>query len=99
MSMEEKKRVPQFRTFWEAYGMKYDRVGAERAWRRLSADDRIAACEGVIAYRERCRVGGVRAMYPQGYLTHRRWEDEQPSPALPSPVTLTASDFEDMETW
>lgn len=66
----------EFNTFWDAYGLKRDRKAAEGAWKRLSAKDRQAAFDGIHAYREECRRTGVRMMYGQGYLNHRRWEDE-----------------------
>lgn len=71
-----------FQAFWDAYGLKRDRIAAERAWRRLSAKDQRAAYAGIPAYREDCLCRGVAMMYAQGYLSHRRWEDEvEPQPA------------------
>ena len=31
---------------------------------------------GIAAYRDDCRRRGISMMYAQGYLNHRRWEDE-----------------------
>lgn len=67
-----------FQEFWDAYGLKLDRIGAERAWSKLSQKDRRAALEGVSLYKEICEQRGIRMMYAQGYLNHRRWEDEPP---------------------
>lgn len=74
-----------FKAFWDAYGLKRERQAAEASWNRLSAKDRRAAIAGIAAYRERCRQSGVSMMYGQGYLNHRRWEDE--------------TDYEEMEKW
>ena len=72
-----RRRTPEFGEFWDAYGLKRDRIAAERAWKRLPARDRTAAFDGIGAYRDACRRRGIAMMYGQGYLTHRRWEDEQ----------------------
>lgn len=69
-------KTPDFQTFWDAYALKRDRIAAERAWKRLSVKDQQAAFAGIEAYREDCRRRGINRMYAQGYLNHRRWEDE-----------------------
>lgn len=96
-----RKKTPEFKDFWDAYGLKRDRYAAEIAWKRLSARDRAAAVKGIEAYREDCRMRGIAMMYGQGYLNHRRWEDEPEEPpvqqeAPPSPALPV---LEDMETW
>ncbi len=73
--------TPSFEQFWDAYAYKKDRRMAEREWRRLSEADRKAAFEGIEAYRNDCRACRRSMMYAQGYLSHRRWEDESSSPA------------------
>ena len=82
-----------FDSFWDAYGLKRDRIAAERAWKRLSAKDRKAAFDGVARYREDCRQRGISMMYAQGYLSHRRWEDEPTEGDVPSPALAA------MDTW
>jgi hypothetical protein len=72
----QQSKVSDFQGFWDAYGLKRDRIMAERAWRRLSAKDKKAAMAGIPAYREDCLQRGISMMYAQGYLNHRRWEDE-----------------------
>ncbi len=74
-----------FDEFWDKYAMKLDRIAAVRAWNNLDKDLRRAAIDGIQHYREICEALGVRRMWPQGYLNHRRWEDEgeDPTPALP----------------
>lgn len=86
--MTKKTSTPidqEFQKFWDAYGLKRDRVAAERAWRKLSKGDRRAALAGIQRYRDDCEARGISRMYAQGYLNHRRWEDESLSPD-PSPV-------------
>lgn len=65
-----------FDAFWDAYGYKKDRASAERTWNRLSQKDRRAAYDGIEAYRADCQAHDRQMMYAQGYMTHRRWEDE-----------------------
>lgn len=86
--MAKKTSTPidqDFQKFWDAYGLKRDRVAAKRAWRKLSKGDRRAALAGIARYRDDCEARGISRMYAQGYLNHRRWEDEQedPTPTLP----------------
>ena len=70
--------------FWNAYAFKRDRIAAQRTWDRLSAKDRRAAFEGIGAYRDDCAARGISMMYAQGYLSHRRWEDEREETARPA---------------
>lgn len=74
--MPNKKATVSFQVFWDAYGLKRDRIAAERAWNRLSAKDRKAAFAGIAPYRNKCQQTGISMMYAQGYLNHRRWKDE-----------------------
>lgn len=77
---------PEFQKFWDAYGLKRDRVAAERAWRKLCKGDRRAALAGISRYRDDCEARGINRMYAQGYLNHRRWEDEADTDPAPSPA-------------
>jgi len=90
--------TPSFQEFWDAYGLKRDRIAAERAWNRLSAGDRRAAVAGIAAYRGDCLRRGVSMMYGQGYLSHRRWEDEPEAPAA-APARQAPGDLDGMEIW
>ena len=74
-----------FKAFWDAYGYKRERAAAEAAWNRLSVEDRHAAMAGIRDYRENCQRSGVAMKYAQGYLSHRRWEDDM--------------GYEEMEKW
>lgn len=87
-----------FKMFWDAYGLKRDRIAAERAWKRLSAKDKAAALDGIERYRKDCRTRGISMMYAQGYINHRRWEDEVETEIHPQSVPHAEGLF-DMETW
>lgn len=68
-----------FQTFWDAYALKRDRIAAERAWKKLTSKDRKAAIDGIDRYKKDCEKRGISRMYAQGYINHRRWEDEEDS--------------------
>lgn len=98
----KKGATPTFPEFWNAYGLKRDRMAAEKAFLRLSAKDRIAAFNGIAAYREDCQRRGISMMYAQGYLNHRRWEDETSpveSVSVPQQPSPTPGSQPDMEIW
>ena len=50
----------EFTEFWDAYGLKRDRMSADRVWRRMSQKDRRAALAGISAYRETCPDAAVQ---------------------------------------
>ena len=90
MTRKKKTITPEdpklFDEFWDKYAMKLDRIAAVRAWNNLDKDSRRAAIDGIQHYREICETLGVRRMWPQGYLNHRRWEDEADTDPAPSPA-------------
>lgn len=98
-----RSKTPTFDDFWNAYGLKRDKVAAQRAWNRLSATDRRAAVDGIQAYRDDCQSRGISMMYAQGYMNHRRWEDEREEPAASkkeqSPTLFSPDTLADMDTW
>ena len=69
-------KAPTFEEFWNTYGLKRDRIAAMRAWNKLNAKDKRAAIAGIAAYTNDCEQRGISRMYGQGYLNHRRWEDD-----------------------
>lgn len=86
-------KAPTFQQFWNAYALKRDRIAAERAWNKLPAKDKRKAIEAIPAYNADCARQGISRMYAQGYLSHRRFEDdfsEDPA-AAPSPSPSPAS--------
>ena len=91
--------MPDFKQFWDAYGIKKDKKAAEPAWNRLSAKDRRLAVAGITAYREDCQRRGISMMYAQGYLNHHRWEDEieEEEGRIPRPTPQKI--FTQIEEW
>ncbi|MFW5563458.1 MAG: hypothetical protein ACOCNX_01025 [Prevotella sp.] len=76
MKPGKENNIPSFQQFWNAYALKRDRIAAERAWNKLRTSDRLKAYEGIAAYKRDCERRGISRMYAQGYLNHRRWEDD-----------------------
>ena len=107
MQVNKKGGTPTFPEFWNAYGLKRDRMSAEKAFLRLSGKDRLAAFNGIAAYRADCERRGIAMMYAQGYINHRRWEDETeasttasvPYAASPSQPSPTPGEPQKMEIW
>lgn len=81
-------KAPTFEEFWNAYGLKRDRIAAERAWNKLNAKDKRAAIAGIAAYKQDCEQRGISRMYGQGYLNHRRWEDDFCAPEATASIAL-----------
>ena len=73
-------QAPTFQQFWDAYGLKRDRIAAERAWSRLTAKDKRMAIRAIDDYAADCARRGISRMYAQGYLSHRRFEDDFTAP-------------------
>lgn len=69
-------KAPTFNEFWDAYGLKRNKLKAEPAWNRLTAQEKRAAIAGIPAYRAACQQQGIAMMYPQNYIRDHRWEDE-----------------------
>ena len=94
----KKNLTPDFQAFWDAYGLKRERIGAEHVWNRLSAADKRAAIRGIEAYKKECQRRGISMKYAQGYLSHRRWEDDLGVlPLISAPAPPSALDR--MEKW
>lgn len=71
-----RRKTPTFEEFWAAYPVHKRRIDAERAWKRMTVKDKLAAMDGIAAYRDECLRTGIAICFGQGYLNGRRWEDE-----------------------
>lgn len=83
-------QAPTFQQFWDAYGLKRDRIAAERAWNRLTAKDKRMAIRAIDDYAADCNCRGISRMYAQGYLSHRRFEDDFTAPDKEAPTTVVS---------
>lgn len=76
------KRLESFNRFWEAFGYKKDKAGAADAWLDIPAltdkmvDTICAAAKKEARLRPETIAKGRVPIYAQGWITGRRWEDE-----------------------
>ena len=78
--------------FWKLYPKKKDKAKAIREWDRLKADRKLmgvmsAALRAQMASEEWQRDNGRAVPYPCRWLSHRRWEDEIETAAMPAAET------------
>lgn len=91
-----------FNTFWEQYGRKRERSDAERAWQRLTDDERRAAIKGIAAYHRRCMKEGKATSYPAAYLNQKNlWKKTKgrPPKSAKKAVRPAGNPFDEMEMW
>ena len=87
-----------FNIFWELYGKKRERGDAERAWGRLTDDERQAAVKGIAAYHKQCQKEGKAPSYPAAYLNQKQlWQKTKGRP--PKAAKRISSAPKDPETW
>ena len=65
-----------FLEFWNTYNKKVGRVPAIRAWKKLTADDKRKAIEGIKPYQESMHFDKHYIKHPATYLNQRTWEDD-----------------------
>jgi hypothetical protein len=79
----------RFETFWSGGLPKANRKRAERVWRRLKTEERIAAVSRLAGFIADCKASNRHLPHPTTYLEDRRWTDELSSPA---PAARTGPD-------
>ena len=86
----EGKRLESFELFWDAFGFKKGRGGAEKAWAAIPVltDSLVEQiCEAArkeAAQRPALEAQGRTPKWAQGWLNERRWEDDyDTAPAQP----------------
>ena|SRR5690242_19896630 len=72
--------LPTFESLWLLYPKKVAKFDARKAWDRLSADDRLAAIIGLVAWRQVWLKTCELQFTPHcaTWLNGHRWEDELP---------------------
>jgi len=75
------KKLMAFELFWAAFDYKKDRASAADAWFDLELDDDLLdtilrSAKTAAMLRPQEIAAGKTPIYPQGWLTGRRWEDE-----------------------
>lgn len=65
----------RFEEFWTVYPVKAGKRDAEKAWKKLTDDERESAIEKASLY-AKAMVGHDAVKWAQGWLNGRRWEDD-----------------------
>lgn len=65
-----------FIQFWNTYNKKVGQIPALRAWKKLTADDKRKAIEGIKPYQESMHFDKHYIKHPATYLNQRTWEDD-----------------------
>ena len=68
-----------FNAFWETYNQKVKKVMSEKAWKRLSQKDQMAAIAYVKTYDKYLSRKHVAKAAPSTYINQRYWEDNHGS--------------------
>jgi len=64
-----------FDLFWDKYDHKHGKVKAREKWNKLDDNARYRAIQFIPRYTQQCNADRIAKLYPQGYLSQRRWED------------------------
>lgn len=79
----EGRRKAAFEQFWEAFGYKKGKAEAIDAWAAIPEltnalmEQILEAAKREAARRPELIAQGKTPIYPQGWITGRRWEDEE----------------------
>jgi len=65
----------RFEEFWAVYPVKAGKRDAEKAWKKLTDDERESAIQKASLY-AKAMVGHDAVKWAQGWLNGRRWEDD-----------------------
>lgn len=67
-----------FPEFWKQWPNKVSKQAAERAWKKLSADDRRAATESAVSWFSQWQRlnPSLSPIHPATYLNNKRWQDQ-----------------------
>lgn len=65
-----------FEKFWESYGYKKGKQPCQKAWKRLTKQDKESAIAAIGKYKEDCRENQRQMKHPTTYLNQRTWEDD-----------------------
>jgi hypothetical protein len=74
-----------FETFWERYPKKKDRVKALAAWKKYKPpiDEVMYALSWQTQLKDWIKEDGKFVKYPERYITHGSWQDEEPVEGVP----------------
>ena len=101
----EGKRLESFEAFWDAYGLKKGRGGAEKAWAAIpTLTDALVKqiCEAArkeAAQRPALEASGRTPKWAQGWLSERRWEDDYDTPPVQPQARPAFQQGGQQKTW
>ena len=62
-----------FDAFWNAYNYKVDKIDAEKLWKKMDNEQRMAALKSIRAYDHFLAAKGQAKLYPSTYLAKERY--------------------------
>lgn len=67
-----------FDMFWQRFGLKRNKLQAEKLWEKLRKTEQVEAWHRIAAYDKYCKKNGhwYQRMYPDTWLRNRQWESE-----------------------
>jgi DNA replication protein DnaC len=71
--------MDRFEEFWRMYPRKVGRLKAMRCWKKLSAQEKLAAIRGVLLWSQTVQwqsSGGMYIPYASTFLAQERWKEE-----------------------
>lgn len=84
---EPMESATTFDDFWTLYPKRVAKRDAEKAWNRLSEDERMQAVVAVSKWRRIWMARDLQyAPHASTWLNGARWEDELPADAVPRPA-------------
>lgn len=102
-SVNNKKTLPHppdegdsalWKTFWQLYPRKADKIGARKRWTKLTSAEHKLAIEDIKAGRFR-HADKNFIPYPGSYLNGKRWEDEREPSGPRAPGAAAHKPFEE----
>jgi hypothetical protein len=67
-----------FEMFWQRFGLKRNKLHAEKLWEKLRKTEQVEAWHRIEAYDKYCKKNAhwYQRMYPDTWLRGRQWESE-----------------------
>ena len=93
---EEEKplEIISFDDFWLLYPRKAAKKDASKAWLKLDANQKMAACTALVEWRKIFMQKDPEFVpYPATWLNGERWEDELPSDWKRAPTAIAHKEF------
>lgn len=89
--------MTDFTTFWEIYPRRVSKKDAEKAWNKLTTEQRFCAMQAIPIHVRYWQLSGTTREYlpyPASWLRGERWEDELEMPQSTNEWWRSASGIE-----